>query len=165
MRLRRNLMITFWSIYGSGNGNLTTMKANRFVPPAIVQHFSCRLNTSLVPKYPSYILTSKEIEAVERMRKKTLSKQHENAWHRIEDTYLNPYFSPLLADTFVGLPPTIIYAAQHDILRDDSFYYAEQLRIAGVHVQFFLDEDGYHGSFWTRADRIGLSDAVAHVFD
>ncbi|RGP73562.1 ab hydrolase superfamily [Fusarium longipes] len=44
--------------------------------------------------------------------------------------------SPLLADSFKGLPPTLIQCAGADPLRDDAFAYAESLEEAGIKVEF-----------------------------
>ncbi|KXJ90230.1 alpha/beta hydrolase fold-domain-containing protein [Microdochium bolleyi] len=45
--------------------------------------------------------------------------------------------SPLLADSFEGLPPTLIQLGGLDVLRDEGFAYAEALKSAGVDVEVY----------------------------
>ncbi|WXC42779.1 hypothetical protein QX201_002557 [Fusarium graminearum] len=45
--------------------------------------------------------------------------------------------SPLLADSFKGLPPTLIQCAGVDPLRDDAFALAEALKSDGVEVDIY----------------------------
>ena len=46
----------------------------------------------------------------------------------------HPEVSPILHESFEGLPPAVIISAEFDPLRDDSFLYAARLRNAGVRV-------------------------------
>ena len=162
----RDNIINLWSLYAFGQRlNTTAMLKNRFVPPDIVNQYLSRFDKSILPEYDAYSISTDEITAIETTRTSVpLQEEVARQWHDIKDTYLNPYFSPLLADTFVGLPKTIIYAAEHDVLRDDALLYAEQLRNAGVPVEVFLDPEGYHGGWRARGDDIGLIDAIANVF-
>ena len=160
-------MISFWGLYATGSRyNVTAMLNNRFIPPDLVEYYSSRFDKSVLPSYDAYSISTNEITATEALRTAMPLPENVNRqWQGIRDVYLNQYFSPLLADTFVGLPKAIIYAAQHDILRDDALLYAEQLRLAGVPVEVFLDQDGYHGQWWVHGDDIGLTDAMVNVFD
>ncbi|KAF9874631.1 hypothetical protein CkaCkLH20_07768 [Colletotrichum karsti] len=45
--------------------------------------------------------------------------------------------SPLLAESFEGLPPALIQCAGVDVLRDDAFAYADALRASGVDVELY----------------------------
>ncbi|MBM3490947.1 MAG: alpha/beta hydrolase [Alphaproteobacteria bacterium] len=51
------------------------------------------------------------------------------------DDALDPRASPLLADTFEGLPPAFIQTAEYDPFRDQGIAYAERLAAAGVAVE------------------------------
>ena len=159
-------MVSFWGLYAFGQRyNITAMLNNRFVPPDIVNHYLSRFDKSILPSYDAYTISTDAITAAETARTTMpLPEDVARQWDDIKDIYLNPYFSPLMADTFVGLPKAIIYAAQHDVLRDDALLYAEQLRLAGVPVEVFLDPGGYHGQWWTRGEEIGLVDAMVNVF-
>ena len=48
----------------------------------------------------------------------------------------DPRVSPLLADNFSGLPPTLLLTAGFDPLRDEGRQYAKALRAAGVMVDY-----------------------------
>lgn len=65
---------------------------------------------------------------------------------RPED-YNNPYFAPLLADSFENLPETLLITAEFDPLRDEGEEYGRKLEQAGVPVYSYRMEDGLHGYF------------------
>lgn len=46
----------------------------------------------------------------------------------------NPRFAPVLSGELAGLPPTVLYSAGLDPLRDDARVLSERLRASGVHV-------------------------------
>ena len=43
----------------------------------------------------------------------------------------NPTISPLLAENFKGLPPTLVYPAEIDVLREEGLAYAKRLKEEG----------------------------------
>ena len=49
----------------------------------------------------------------------------------------DPRASPLYAD-FRGLPPMLLFASRHEILRDDTLRLAERARAAGVQVELVV---------------------------
>ena len=59
----------------------------------------------------------------------------------------DPRCSPMLADSFVGLPPAVIVTAEFDPLRDEGELYAERLRGAGVTVHARRWDGMVHGFY------------------
>ncbi len=57
----------------------------------------------------------------------------------------DPDVSPLRAPDLVGLPPTFVAVADHDVLREDGVAYAEALRAVGVSVELHHYDDMVHG--------------------
>lgn len=55
------------------------------------------------------------------------------------------YYSPLEAESFVGLPPAYIETAEFDCLHDDGILYAEKLRGAGIEVALNETRGTMHG--------------------
>jgi acetyl esterase len=66
--------------------------------------------------------------------------------HYLSDTdRMNPYASPGLAKSFVGLPSAYVLTAEFDPLRDEGEAYAEVLRRASVKVKLKRYEGVCHG--------------------
>lgn len=61
------------------------------------------------------------------------------------DDALDPRASPLLADTFAGLPPAFIQTAEFDPFLDQGIAYAERLAAAGVAVEHKCYAGMLHG--------------------
>lgn len=57
----------------------------------------------------------------------------------------DPLVSPLLADDLSGLPPTWVWTAGFDPLRDEGAAYAKRLQEAGNEVRYRCYEDQIHG--------------------
>lgn len=57
----------------------------------------------------------------------------------------DPTFAPLDDTDFTGLPPTVVFTADCDPLRDDGQAYRDQLSNAGVHVNWINEEGLVHG--------------------
>jgi len=55
------------------------------------------------------------------------------------------YYSPVEAESFIGLPPAYIETAEFDCLHDDGILYAKKLRDAGVAVTLNETEGTMHG--------------------
>jgi acetyl esterase len=96
---------------------------------------------------------------MEWFRAKYLSREEEGR---------DPYVSPLLAPDLSGLPPTLIIAAEHDVLTDEVRDYSERLRQAGVPVTYSEYRGMIHAFFGMGAlDRSsnGLEEAAAALRD
>ena len=74
-------------------------------------------------------------------------------WNRLKDKLLNPYFSPLVADTLSGLPETFVLTIQNDPLRDEALLYTLRLMKAGVRVTH-IHQAGYHGDLHSRLNDV-----------
>nr|WP_288973995.1 alpha/beta hydrolase [uncultured Blautia sp.] len=64
-----------------------------------------------------------------------------------EEDRQNPYFAPLLAKDFSGLPRALVITGELDPLRDEGEDYAEKMKAAGVDVTAHRIADGIHGFF------------------
>lgn len=82
-------------------------------------------------------------------------------WEKHKKVMLDPRFAPLMAQDFAGLPKTFIYAARRDVARDDALLYKAQLENAGIKVDLYFDEDGFHGAFWSVQNRDKVYKRVA----
>ena len=88
----------------------------------------------------------------------TYTYDNEALWEEVKGIYLNPRYAPLMATEFSHIPRTFIYVARQDVVRDDALLYQEQLRRAGVPCEFVLDNNGYHGSFWSTSNILIFKD-------
>lgn len=70
---------------------------------------------------------------------------------RDESDSADPRASPLLAEDLSGMPPTKIYLAELDTLKDEGLSFAERLGEAGVHTDCRLYEGAIHGFWWMDA--------------
>ncbi len=68
-----------------------------------------------------------------------------------EKEFSNPLVSPLQNESLKGLPPAIIVAAEHDVLKDEGAQYAEKLKADGVEVEYQVIPGTVHG-FYSNVD-------------
>ena len=82
-----------------------------------------------------YLLTSEKMEDYLKL------------YQRTEADRKNPYFAPLLAEDFSGLPDTLVLTAEFDPLRDEGEEYARRLLEAGGRAELHRIEGAIHGYF------------------
>ena len=73
----------------------------------------------------------------------------------------DPTFAPLDDSDFRDLPPTVIFTADCDPIRDDGSRYRDRLRAAGVPVEWINEEGLVHGYLRARAS----SERARHSFE
>jgi acetyl esterase len=73
----------------------------------------------------------------------------------------DPRASPLLAESFEGLPPALVITAEHDPLLDEGQQYARRLAEAGVPVKLSHYDGMPHGFFTMTSELAGARDAQA----
>ncbi|MEV9641421.1 alpha/beta hydrolase [Mammaliicoccus sciuri] len=64
-----------------------------------------------------------------------------------EEEFKHPKISPLLHENLSNLPPTIIIAAENDVLVDEGVQYRDKLQEAGVTVEYLQLDGSIHGYF------------------
>ncbi|WP_339804485.1 alpha/beta hydrolase [uncultured Marinobacter sp.] len=75
----------------------------------------------------------------------------------------HPDASPLRARNLTGLPPALIYLAEHDPLHDEGAEYATALKNAGVEVEISVAEGQMHAFFQMANILPGFDAGVAYV--
>lgn len=75
----------------------------------------------------------------------------------------DPRVSPLRSDDFAGLPPSLIFTAGFDVVRDEGAIYAEKLRAAGVRVAYRNFDSLIHGFVGMRAVLQGAARAMDDI--
>ena len=68
-------------------------------------------------------------------------------WDELKGVMMDPYYAPLMAEDLSGLPKTLMYICQQDVLRDEGILYAKRLKEAGNAVELIKDMGAFHGSF------------------
>lgn len=76
-----------------------------------------------------------------------------------------PEAAPARASDYSGLPPTMTFVGDLDPLRDETIAYVENLKRAGVPVEFAVFERAYHGFDSVAADAAVSKSANAFVRD
>lgn len=86
---------------------------------------------------------------------------------RAPSDFADPLVSPVLAEDFRGLPPTLIIGAQCDPMRDESLLYYQKLVAAKVSVNAVYFLGVTHGFLWYSeildSARIALHYAADHI--
>ena len=84
---------------------------------------------------------------------------------RTPEQMLEPYASPLRAESMGGVPPALILTAEFDPLRDEGEAYGTALRAAGIEVQTHR-YDGMIHAFVKRVDQFDAAlNAIQQIGD
>ncbi len=75
----------------------------------------------------------------------------------------NPYFAPLCAEDYSGLPDTLILTAQFDPLRDEGEEYGRRMRQAGGRVHIERIEGALHGYFALGIQHLYVQESFRHI--
>ena len=111
------------------------MKVNAHATPTSKTHYRKFVSADLLPPelvHDDYV-TVGQTEADDR------------AVELIESGILDPYNFPLMAENFLGLPPTFVATMGHDTLRDDGFWFVRRLQQDGITVKHYHDAKSFHG--------------------
>jgi len=80
-----------------------------------------------------------------------------------ESERTHPDASPLRSENLAGLPPALVYVAEHDPLHDEGVAYAEALSAAGVAVSLETAHGQLHGYFQMANILPGYDDGIRLV--
>ena len=134
--LTRPDMTTFVNLYLDGRvDKVALFQNNSHISPSTKQSLAkSHFNVDRLPeKYRS------------GYTRPSLDYGDEKIWNEVKDKLMDPYFSPLVAESLTDLPMSYVFAAEHDPLRDDGMLYAARLREAGTKVKHVHSDIGVHG--------------------
>ena len=98
-----------------------------------------------------YLLTSVKMEDYVKL------------YARADEDRMDPYFAPLLAKDFSGLPDTLILTAEFDPLRDEGEDYGRKLREAGCRVRVERIRGALHGYFALGVQHLYVRESFHHI--
>lgn len=98
-----------------------------------------------------YLLTSVKME------------DYLNLYERTPEDRMNPYFAPLMAEDYSGLPDTLILTAELDPLRDEGEEYGKRLREAGGRVRIERIPGALHGYFALGISHLYVQESFRHI--
>lgn len=98
-----------------------------------------------------YILTSVKMEDYVKLYERTPADRE------------NPYFAPLMAENFSGLPDTLILTAELDPLRDEGEEYGRRLKDAGCRVHVERIRGALHGYFALGIQHLYVQESFEHI--
>ena len=146
--LQKLEMVGYWLLYAQGHTqNTQYLLQNSHVPPDVFkQYATSTLNHSLLFKRTM-------VDEADQHKQMQAKEYNDNVWAEIKDIFLNPYFAPLVANDFQGLPKTLVFTGFFDVLCDDGTWYAGALKKANVNVTHYHHETAPHSVFWSRNPR------------
>lgn len=136
--LSARVMAGYWLLYARGSINkriLDVMVTNN--------HTSAKIKKEMYSTYTD----SRKVKSYSHLSY-TPNKEDfgdYEIWSEIRDTFLDPYFAPLMANDLRGLPATYMMTVEQDVLRDDGIWYAQRLEEAGNDVTHVHHAHALHG--------------------
>lgn len=121
------------SLKARDDGEFSIPRQILIYPATYFDHSSASPFPSAVENGSDYLLTSKRI------------CDYIDLYKRDKSDLKNPYFAPLLADDFSGLPDMLVITAEFDPLRDEGEEYANRLKKAGGTATIYRMKDALHG--------------------
>ncbi|GAB1603097.1 arylacetamide deacetylase isoform X1 [Argonauta hians] len=134
--VNRKMITQNWLNYYQGNTkNIEEFLINNHTAPLLKTEVSQSISVHHLPERYQKQHTSKT----------SMDFGDENISYDFEPVLLNPYFCPLLAQNFQKIPMVYIVSVEFDVLRDDSFLFAQRLRQSGARVFHDHFEEAFHG--------------------
>jgi len=138
-------MVNYWLWYAhgfSGHHRTQDYLSN--------QHTSAEAKSSPESKFVDHQLVPRKSFPASYVPS-TVDSGNATLWSEIRETFLNPYFAPLMAKDLKDLPDAYVATGEWDVLRDDGVMYAKRLAAEGeVNVEHDHYEHGYHHLFIQR---------------
>ena len=123
------------SLMARDRGEFSVTRQILLYPATAADHTEASPFPSVRENGKDYLLTSRRIcEYMELYASKA-------------EDFENPYFAPLLADSYANQPDTLLISAEYDPLRDEGEEYARRLEAAGNRVVIRRMPDALHGYF------------------
>jgi len=146
--LTTDLMCYFVAMYLEGNAINKDMYCN-----------NSHVDASVLSQYSQTFLNVESLPVKYRQNYVRPLRQpfNQQLWNRLKDKLLNPYFSPLVAETVADLPEAFVLTIENDPLRDEALLYMLRLTKAGIKVTH-RHQEGYHGDLGTR-----LGDIISYT--
>ncbi len=141
------------SAFGGVPGQVAVMGdsagANLAAATSLLARESGRTPSAQILIYPATDLRMGH-QSIETFAEGFMLSKADMLWYREQyltdlSSALDPLVSPLLAPDLSGLPPTLIWTAGFDPLRDEGEHYAQSLKAAGVNCTYRCAEDQVHG--------------------
>ena len=133
-------MVDFWASYAQGHlENTLLYHDNNHVDPTVFKQLA---NTYLAHDILPETLIDEEYEWMNP------PQEESQIWHELESSFLNASFSPILADNLSVITSAYVVTCEHDVLRDDGFFYVKRLQQAGVNVLHHHLDKGFHCFFY-----------------
>ncbi|XP_013417533.1 arylacetamide deacetylase-like [Lingula anatina] len=128
--LKTELMVKFWLSYSLGVANADVNQLNLLLNNQHLSGQALRRGREFV--HPSLLEEKYIPKDYKPCKNQGLSKPPISA--EFERVVMDPYFSPVMAETLQGVPEACLITAEYDILRDDGLLFKRRLEEAKVKV-------------------------------